>query len=123
MGSRKIKLRGKTRTVKMNPETMAIVQSQIQKFREKFGREPGPNDPLFFNPEALKPEPFRIDEFQEETEKAMVLAGIRPEIIYAFRKTGLVVTEDNYGKLPKSAQVEWTLAMEEYFEMESRKPQ
>jgi hypothetical protein len=123
MGSRKIKLRRTTRTVKMNPETMAIVQSQIQKFREKFGREPGPKDPLFFNPEALQPEPFRLDEFQEETEKAMVLAGIRPEIIYAFRKTGLIVTEDNYGKLPKSAQAEWTRAMEEYFEMVSRKPQ
>ncbi|HEV3196658.1 MAG TPA: hypothetical protein VGZ73_02095 [Bryobacteraceae bacterium] len=123
MGSRKIKRRGTTRAVKMNPETMAIVQSQIQKFREKFGREPGPKDPLFFNPDALKPEPFRLDEFQEETEHAMVLAGIRPEIIYAFRKTGLIVTEDNYGKLPKSAQAEWTAAVEEYCELVSRKPQ
>jgi hypothetical protein len=123
VGSRKIKLRKTTRTVKMTAQIKATVQSQTQKFREKFGREPGPKDPLFFNPDALKPEPFRLDEFQEETEKAMVLAGIRPEIIYAFRKTGLIVTEDNYGKLPKSAQAEWTAAMEEYFEMVSRKPQ
>jgi hypothetical protein len=122
MGSRKIKLR-KTRTVKMNAETKAILQSQIQKFREKFGREPGPKDPLFFNPDALKPEPFRLEEFQQETEAAMVLAGIRPEIIYAHRKTGLIVTEDNYGKLPTSAQAEWNAAVEEYLEMVSRKPQ
>ena len=107
----------------MSPETLAIVQGQIQKFREKFGREPGPKDPLFFNPDALKPEPFRLEEFQEETEAAMVLAGIRPEIIYAHRKTGLIVSEENYAKLPKSLQAEWNAAVEEYLEMVSRKPQ
>jgi hypothetical protein len=123
MGSRKIKRRKPTRDVKMSAETMAIVQSQIQKFGEKFGREHGPKDPLFFNPDALKPEPFRLDKFQEETEAEMVLAGIRPEIIYATRKTGLIVSEENYAKLPKSAQAEWNRAVEEYFEMVSRKPQ
>jgi len=46
----------------------------------------------------------------------MVLAGIRPEIVYAHRKTGLIVTEESYGKLPKSARAEWNAAVEEYFE-------
>lgn len=120
MGSRKIKRR-RPKTVKMNPETLAIVQNQLQEFRVKFGREPGPKDPIFFNPDSLKPEPFRLDEFSEESEKAMVLAGIRPEIVYAHRKTGLIVSEESYGKLPKSAQAEWNAAVEEYFETIGRK--
>lgn len=123
MGSRKIKPRKRGRTVKMTPETLAIVQQQIQRFREKFGREPGPRDPLFFNPDALKPEPFRLEEFQQDTEAEMVLAGIRPEIIYAHRKTGLIVSEENYGKLPHSARAEWDRAVQEYFEIVDRKAQ
>jgi hypothetical protein len=121
MGSRKIKLRRTKRTVKLNPETLATLQGQLQEFRVKFGREPGPKDPLFFNPDSLKPEPFRLDEVRDETEAAMVLAGIRPEIVYAHRKTGLIVTWESYGTLPKSALAEWEAAVEEYFEMERRK--
>jgi hypothetical protein len=117
MGSRKIKRRKPVRAVKMSAATLSIIQSQAQQFRAKFGREPGPNDPIFFNPDSLKPEPFRLDEFTEETEAAMVLAGIRPEIVYAHRKTGLIVSEENYGTLPKSALAEWEAAVEEYFEM------
>ncbi len=123
MGSRKIKRHRTTKTVKMNAETMAIIERQLQKFREKFGREPGPKDPIFFNPESLTPEPFRLEQFREESERAMVEAGIRPEIIYAYRKTGLIVTQDNYGKLPKSAVAEWEAAVEEYFEMVKGKAQ
>jgi len=117
MGSRKIKLNKTTRAVKMNAETKAIIENQLQKFREKFGREPGPKDPIFFDPDSFAPEPYRLDQFQEETEKAMSEAGIRPEIIYAYRKTGLIVTQENYGKLPADALAEWEAAVKEYFEM------
>jgi hypothetical protein len=107
----------------MTPETMAIVQKQIRSFREKFGREPGPKDPLFFNPDSLRPEPFRLEEFQQDTEAAMVLAGIRPEIIYAHKKTGLILTEDNYSKVPPSALAEWEAAIQEYYEIAKRNTQ
>ncbi|MFI2747265.1 hypothetical protein ACH5BA_13310 [Kitasatospora sp. NPDC018623] len=33
------------------------VQRQLARFREKFGREPGPDDPLFFDPDADEPRP------------------------------------------------------------------
>jgi hypothetical protein len=101
----------------MNAETAAIIENQIQKFREKFGREPGPKDPIFFDPDSFTPQPYRLGQFQSETEKAMSEAGIRPEVIYAYRKTGLVVTEENYKKLPADARAEWEEAVKEYFEM------
>lgn len=52
----------------------------------------------------------------------MVEAGIRTEIIYTHRKTGLIVTQDNWEKLPESALMEWDAAVHEYFEMLKRKP-
>ena len=44
-------------------------------------------------------------------------AGVRPEIVYAHRKTGLIVTEDNLDNLPADALAEWEAAVAEYFEM------
>jgi hypothetical protein len=42
MGSTKIKRGRTTTTVKMNAETLPMIEKQLQRFREKFGREPGP---------------------------------------------------------------------------------
>jgi len=119
MGTRRIKHRKSTRgrTVKLDPESMDMMQQQLQAFREKFGREPGPEDPIFFDPDADTPQPFRLEKFLEESTEAMVAAGIRPEIIYAHRKTcGLIVTEENLEKLSAEDIAEWEAAIDEYFE-------
>jgi hypothetical protein len=79
---------------------------QQQAFREKFGREPGPHDPLFFDPDADTPQPFSLERSLEESTQAIRMAGIRPEVIYAHRKTGLIVTADNRDKLSKEAMAE-----------------
>ena len=119
MGTRRIKHWKSTRgrTVKLDPESMDMMQQQLQAFREKFGREPGPDDPIFFDPDADTPQPFRLEKFLEESTEAMVAAGIRPEIIYAHRKTGgLIVTEENLEKLSAEDIAEWEAAIDEYFE-------
>ena len=119
MGTRRIKHRKSTRgrTVKLDPESMDMMQQQLQAFREKFGREPGPEDPIFFDPDADTPQPFRLEKFLEESTEAMVAAGIRPEIIYAHRKTGgLIVTDENQEKLSAEDIAEWEAAIDEYFE-------
>jgi hypothetical protein len=63
MGSRKIKrrTRGRERTVKMTPDVVDVVQRQIDKFRAKFGREPGKDDPLFFDEGSFLPRPMDSD--------------------------------------------------------------
>jgi hypothetical protein len=72
MGTRRIKHRKSTRgrTVKLDPESMDMMQQQLQAFREKFGREPGPDDPIFFDPDADTPQPFRLEKFLEESTEA-----------------------------------------------------
>jgi hypothetical protein len=92
---------------------MDVMRRQLQAFREKFGREPGPDDPVFFDPEADTPQMFPLEKYLEESTKAMVAAGIRPEIIYAHRKTGLIVTEANQGKPSPEALAEWEAAIDE----------
>ncbi|MEU9044430.1 MULTISPECIES: hypothetical protein [unclassified Kitasatospora] len=73
------------------------IQRQLDSFREKFGREPGPDDPLFFDPDADEPRPMpeeRITEMLGEMAVIAERAGIDPAFIHAWRDLGYVVTED-----------------------------
>jgi hypothetical protein len=90
MGSRKIKRQKgtRTRTIKLDSESMEMMYQQLRAFREKFGREAGPGDPVFFDPDSDTPQPFPLERYLEESTAAMVAAGIRPEIFYAHGKTG-----------------------------------
>jgi hypothetical protein len=64
-----------------------------EEFIDKHGREPGPNDPVFFDP----PHPEHLEHMMVEDMKA---AGLDPAFIYAFEKTGRIVTEQNQHLLP-----------------------
>ena len=100
----------------MFPEVQRGMEDQFQRFREKFGRDPGPDDPVFFDPDADTPQELAGDRVDSEIVDAMVKAGIEPEKIYAYRKTGLIVTEQNWGLLSKEQQQEWEAAIAEYGE-------
>jgi hypothetical protein len=55
-----------------------------QDFRERFGREPGPDDPVFFDPSAEKPQLLDEDGealFTPMSEMAMRRAGIDPSML------------------------------------------
>src|SRR5580692_8507476 len=60
--------------------------------------EPGPDDPLFFDPSVVVPQ-FLSDESTDEIWKSLLQAagdsGIDPAIVYAMNKTGRIVTETN----------------------------
>lgn len=57
-------------------EFEAALKGQLDAFRQKFGREPGPDDPIFFDPAAEQ-------------------AGIDPAYFLAWREVGYLVTESN----------------------------
>ena len=54
--------------------------------------------------------------------EAMKRAGIDPAFIYAFEKTGRLVTEQNQHLLPEGALDEWQAALEEYAAKHRGKP-
>jgi SEC-C motif len=103
------------RSTQLSPEMTDLLQAQRQKFIDRYGREPGPNDPVFFD----LPHPEHVEHLMVE---GMKEAGIDPAFIYAFEKTGRLVTEQNQHLLPESALDEWQAAVEEYEAKHGTKP-
>ena len=103
--------------IPLTRETAEIIAEQKKVFREQFGREPGPDDPLFFEPRVAVPQ-FLSDEFFDEVWKSLLQAagdsGIDPTIVYAMNKTGRIVTEANLEFLNDSDLQEWNDAVDEY---------
>jgi hypothetical protein len=78
---------------------------------------PQPDDPVFFDPSAEEPRPLGEDGealFIAMSEMAMRRAGIDPSLIYASRKTGLIVTERNQHLLSDEDRADWIEAIFEY---------
>ena len=67
------------RVIKLTPKLRKILDRQEELFREKFGRAPGPNDPVFFDPEFDTPTPMSEQRLTDEITKAAIKAGISPE--------------------------------------------
>ena len=109
--------KGKPKAVPLNAEAQRAIQEQLRKFREKFGRDAGPEDPIFFDPDADTPQPISkagLDEMTGQILSAAGKAGVRPELIYAMKKTGRIVTESNQHLLTDEELQEWQDAIEEY---------
>jgi hypothetical protein len=105
------------KSVPLSPEARAAIDRQLGAFRQKFGREPSPTDPIFFDPGADEPMPVSQqtqDEYERATVEAMSRAGIDPALIYAYKKTGRIVTEENKRLLSEEELDEWNDAIDEY---------
>ncbi len=46
------------RGIKMGDELSEVLMGQYESFIKKFGREPGPEDPVFFDPDCNVPTPL-----------------------------------------------------------------
>lgn len=78
-------------------ELVEALEGQLTAFRKKFGRDPGPGDPLFFDPDADVPVRLTKQHFDalmlDMAERAVEL-GIDPAFLHAWREVGYVVTEE-----------------------------
>ena len=106
--------------IKITPDMAAVLESRIKAFREKFGREPGPGDPIFFDPDADQPQ-TRSEAQQnarwESICNKMLAVGCDPAIVYAARKTKRIVTQANRKNLTPAQLAEWNDAVDEYRSM------
>ena len=110
------------REIPINSEVQEALLRQRELFVEKFGREPGPDDPVFFDPDADTPQEIDPEKVTKLMTEAMAAAGLDPALIYAYRQTGLLVTEQAYDSLPAEVREEWDAAIAEYNEKTSREP-
>jgi hypothetical protein len=96
-------------SIPMTGDVAEVLRVQRQKFVERFGREPGPDDPVFFD----LPHPEHVEAIMVADMQA---AGIDPALIYAFERTGRLVTADNQHLIPERDLAEWDAAIREYEE-------
>jgi hypothetical protein len=99
--------------------TLAEARRKLREaFIEKFGREPGPDDPLIFDEDYDTPVPLSEEKFRAHTLEAMRTAGIPPHLVYAYDKTGFVVNEQGYKQMSPAARAQYIAAIKEYFAIE-----
>jgi hypothetical protein len=72
--------------VPMTPRVYEALLEQRKAFVEKFGREPGPTDPVFFDPDKDVLTPIDPARFDADLEKAIRDSGIDPAKAEAIRK-------------------------------------
>ncbi|MBN1418322.1 MAG: SEC-C domain-containing protein [Planctomycetes bacterium] len=92
------------------PEFGEIVEEQRRKFAREQGRELGPDDPVFFDAGPL-------EHLEAEMAEGLRKAGIHPALIYAFEKTGMIVSDENKDTFSDADLDEWEAAVDEYFRL------
>jgi len=97
------------KSIPMAEEMVDLFRDQRESFIKTNGREPAPDDPVF--PDMPHPE-----HLEHEMVEMMKRANIDPAKIYAFEKTGRLVTEENQDILTEADLMEWEAAIEEYEE-------
>lgn len=95
------------RSIPMTEEVNEVVQQLRQAFIEKHGRKPEPDELLFTDMPHL-------EHLEAMLVGDMKAAGLDPAFIYAFEKTGLLVSEENQHLIPEKDLEEWRSAVEEY---------
>lgn len=110
---------GKVRTP-MSPAAQEAMKERFEAFVAKFGREPGPTDPIFFDPAKDVPVPMEFGvEFETEVMTVMLRAGFDPMLVYSYWKTGRMVTKENSQLLEDANLAEWLAACEEWKQIEA----
>ena len=102
------------RRVRMSNEMIQMLEEQKQRFRQKFGRDPRPEDPVIWDENASVPTPASVEDIHQTILAALITAGSPPEFTYAFDKTGRLVTESNMHLLTPEEYQEWVDAVEEF---------
>jgi hypothetical protein len=95
------------RSVPMHPLVRSVLKEHQKRFKRIFGRLPEGDDPLQFD--GIDPEAA-----EEGIIEAMFKSNIDPELIYAYQKTGLMVTEFNEALIPDVDLQEWDAAINEF---------
>ncbi len=84
------------REITMSPEMREVLLKQREAFIQRFGREPGLTEPVFFDPNADDPQPLDADEVTATLLEACERAGIDAEQL--FSHLGWAADLDEYRK-------------------------
>jgi hypothetical protein len=103
-----------SKVIRVDPDQAAALEAQVRRFEEKFGRLPGPDDPLFFDPDADEPQPVSLTGLETETVAMLEAAGICPAWIYAYQNTGGLLPRPDGTFATERDQAEWDEVISRY---------
>jgi hypothetical protein len=113
LGFRQVDTRD-TKIMRMDPDTTVKFQAQLRAFEDKFGRPPGPDDPVFFDPDADEPRPMPVAGMERSTTAMLQAVGVCGAWIYACQHTdGLLPRPDGTFNTDADAR-EWNDAIDRY---------
>jgi hypothetical protein len=104
------------RSVDPEATTKRIMRQQLKAFRKKFGRDPLPGEPVFFDPDEDVPTEISEEKLREDMLK--VLAEGPPQFGYAYAKTGLLLMGEQLEQYDPADVAEWKAAIDEFFRLE-----
>lgn len=99
--------------VPYSPKLQESLTDSRKRFKKIFGRAPRNNEPIIF-------EKFRIGEethFFDKALRAANSAGVDEALIYAWRKTEVIISEETLHLFTKEEKEEWGDAIAEYEEI------
>jgi hypothetical protein len=100
--------------VRLGESAAAALQVQRQRFEERFGRPPAPDDPLFFDPDSDEPTAMNPVDLERASVAQLEALDISPAWIYAAQHTdGLLPMLDGSFR-SDSDRREWDTAVSRY---------
>jgi hypothetical protein len=82
---------------------LLVVRHRFNCFREQFHREPGSNEPLFFDPSKNQPTKATLRDAREQIEAAAMAAGIEAAPILRFLKVDLAIAQAEVNTTEKNS--------------------
>jgi tetratricopeptide (TPR) repeat protein len=113
LGYQKLILRDRTILHLDEPGVSAMRLLQRQ-FQEKFGRPPGPDDPLFFDPDADEPQPIALAGPSDPMFAMLKAATICPAWLYAYQHTNGLLPRFDGGFANERDRSEWCDVVSDY---------
>jgi hypothetical protein len=106
------------KSVRLDAEGAAVLEYQRRRFEEKFGRPIGPDDPVFFDPDADEPRPLSMLDVESDGVAMLEAAGVSPAWIYAHQHTeGLLPLPDGTF-VSERDEAEWNDAVDRYVRLQ-----
>jgi hypothetical protein len=102
------------KAVRLDEGSVAMLRAQQARFEEKFGRPPGPDDPLFFDPRADEPQYPSLPEMEQATVHLLESAECHPAWIYAHQHTGGLLPRPDGGFAVDRDRLDWQEAIDRY---------
>ena len=102
------------KTYRLNGDALAAIRELRSRFRKEVGREPCPDDACAFDPDSEDPQLDARERIKSVLGDIADAAGLAPDLAFAIRKTGLLVTHRNQGALDDDQRAAWNDAIAEY---------